>query len=190
MCVQYAIIVTIVIVLEIVAAIVVFVFRNDLVSYCHYWKKKPVLVTLSRTQLDRVETNSITAITLYRVDEDASDFNAGANAAVNAFQDLVSAPSQIPCVLWCMLIIMMQFECCGFNNASDWSVYNPEAVLDNNGPPSCPTCTPGEADCMQYSATVGQQTVTFYTTDVVRGRRQHIHLRCTKLAVIGCLVTD
>ena len=73
--------------------------------------------------------------------------------------------------------VPVQFQCCGFNNASDWSELNVDAIIMNNGhPPRCLMCVTGQQNCQNFeynqTVTVGGVTVTetksFNTTDVVR----------------------
>ena len=73
--------------------------------------------------------------------------------------------------------VPVQFQCCGFNNASDWSELNVDAIIMNNGhPPRCLMCVTGQQNCQNFkyiqTVTVGgmifNETKYFNTTDVVR----------------------
>lgn len=118
----YALAVFIIVVLEIVAGIVAFVFRGVVI--------------------DEITDNSLEALSLYRVAQDARDYREDVNDFVSFVQE--------------------SLDCCGVNNASDWFDQNPSAVNDSGpGLPQCPMCDEAERDdCETFTDEFGRSFVT------------------------------
>lgn len=52
-------------------------------------------------------------------------------------------------------VLQTTFSCCGFINASDWSEFNVDAIVSNEGhPPFCLKCDIGQEDCATFEYVV------------------------------------
>ena len=72
------------------------------------------------------------------------------------------------CVLLPALIILpLQYKCCGIDNSSDWVTLNPDAVVANGGvPPANCECNSNKTDdCVQFLYS-GQTEDKFVRKDV------------------------
>ena len=175
---------SVIVILEIVAGILGYVFRNQLVNIIltHLLCPLYLLPTLSNLSLcsifflqesitDQTVAN-VTAdfIRMYRFNADDSEDSTANDAAVDGVQRLVSTdktcthtpPLSLPLSLSLSLPLILQLQCCGATQGpGDWLVLNPGLFNQSNGqfPRSC-VCELSQPNCARFVGT------TSYMVDV------------------------
>ena len=84
---------------------------------------------------------------------------------------------------------MLQFDCCGIANATDWFRLNPGAVEATNGFPGCPTCEPGEEGCFGFAVPDGINVNDdeLFTVEQVRSQACLLHWTDWQLPGVCCI---